>query len=101
MPWLAFALCDAENWEDAVRHKITMSVLLVLCGLALLVEHLYDLEPFTGDHLVAGGLMLALAVIVLCLPSESQPRLLALTKKLSEKAQPSTEQPEIIRDIEN
>jgi hypothetical protein len=47
-----------------------MSGLLALCGLALLVEHVFDLEPFTGDHLVAGVLMLTVAVIVWCLPSE-------------------------------
>jgi hypothetical protein len=48
-----------------------MSGLIALSGLALLAEHLYDLAPFTGDHLVAGGLMLALAVIVWCMPSQS------------------------------
>src|SRR5262249_8772296 len=45
-------------------HKITMSRLLALCGLALLVQHVFDLEPLTGDHLVAGVLMLTATVIV-------------------------------------
>jgi hypothetical protein len=56
-----------------LRHKITMSGLLALCGLALLVQHVADLRTgsnFHGDHLVAGALMLTLAVIVWCLPSE-------------------------------
>jgi hypothetical protein len=50
-----------------------MSGLLALCGLALLVQHVADLRSgsnFQGDHLVAGVLMLALAVIVWFLPSE-------------------------------
>jgi hypothetical protein len=44
-----------------------MSVLLALCGLALLIQHVAELRSgsnFQGDHLVAGVLMLALAVIV-------------------------------------
>jgi len=48
-----------------------MSGLMALCGLALLLQHLYDLQPFTGDHLVAGGLLLGMAVIVWCVPSEA------------------------------
>jgi hypothetical protein len=48
-----------------------MSGLIALCGLALLVEHVAELgSNFQGDHLVAGALMLTLAVIVWCLPSE-------------------------------
>ena len=49
-----------------------MSGLLALCGLALLVQHVTELgSNFTGDHLVAGVLMLGLAVIVWYLPSET------------------------------
>jgi hypothetical protein len=48
-----------------------MSALVALCGVALLAEHLYDLDPLTGDHLVAGALMLVVAVIVWCMPSEA------------------------------
>jgi len=51
-----------------------MSVLLALCGLALLIQHVAELRSgsnFQGDHLVAGVLMLALAVIVWFLPPES------------------------------
>jgi hypothetical protein len=58
----------------AVRHKITMSGLLALCGLALLVQHVADLRSgsnFYGDHLTAGALMLTLAVIVWFLRSEA------------------------------
>ena len=52
-------------------HKITMSGLLALCGLALLVQHVAETgSNFTGDHLVAGALMLGLAVIVWCVPSK-------------------------------
>jgi hypothetical protein len=48
-----------------------MSGLLALCGLALLVQHVAELgSNFTGDHLVAGALMLGLAVIVWFLPSK-------------------------------
>jgi hypothetical protein len=48
-----------------------MSGLIALCGLALLVQHLAEHgSNFTGDHLVAGALMLTVAVIVWCLPSE-------------------------------
>ena len=51
-------------------HKITMSGLLALCGLALLVQHVVELgSNFMGDHLVAGALMLTAAVIVWFLPS--------------------------------
>ena len=54
-----------------MRHKITMSGLLALCGLALLVQHVAELgSNFTGNHLVAGVIMLALAVIVWCVPSK-------------------------------
>jgi hypothetical protein len=56
----------------AMRHKITMSGLLTLCGLALLVQHVSDRgSNFTGDHLVAGLLMLTGAVLVWCLPSQA------------------------------
>jgi hypothetical protein len=49
-----------------------MSGLLALCGLVLLIQHVVDLGAnYTGDHLVAGILMLALAVIVWCVPSEA------------------------------
>jgi hypothetical protein len=44
-------------------------LLLALCGWALLLQHVFDLDPFTGDHLVAGALMLTTAVIVWFLPS--------------------------------
>jgi hypothetical protein len=48
-----------------------MSGLLALCGLALLAQHVAELgRNFTGDHLVAGTLMLTAAVIVWRLPSE-------------------------------
>jgi hypothetical protein len=48
-----------------------MSGLIALCGLALLVQHVAERgSNFTGDHLVAGALMLTVAVIVWCLPSE-------------------------------
>jgi hypothetical protein len=48
-----------------------MSGLMGLCGLALLVQHVAELgSNFHGDHLVAGALMLTLAVIVWCVPSE-------------------------------
>ncbi len=48
-----------------------MSGLLALCGLALLVQHVFDLAPDTGDYLVAGVVMLAAAVIVWFMPFES------------------------------
>jgi len=57
------------GWSRAVRHKIIMSGLLVLCGLALLVQHVFDRAPWAGNHLVAGALMLTAAVIVWFLPS--------------------------------
>jgi len=64
-------LCYAAGGEKAVRHKVTMSGLLALCGLALLVQHVAELgSNFTGDHLVAGALTLGLAVIVWCVPSK-------------------------------
>jgi len=56
-----------------LMHKITLSVLLALCGLALLIQHVAEIRSgsnFQGDHLVAGVLMLALAVIVWFLPPE-------------------------------
>jgi len=54
-----------------VWHKITMSGLLALCGLTLLVQHVAETgSNFTGDHLVAGALMLTAAVIVWLLPSK-------------------------------
>jgi hypothetical protein len=49
-----------------------MSGLVALCGLVLLAEHVSDLgSNFTGDHLAAGIIMLAVAVIVWFLPSEA------------------------------
>jgi len=55
-----------------VRPKITISGLLALCGLALLAQHVAELgSNFHGDHLVAGALMLMLAVIVWFPPPES------------------------------
>jgi hypothetical protein len=54
-------------------HKITMSGLLALCGLALLVQHVAERDlNFTGDHLVAGVLMLTAAVIVWFLPTQPE-----------------------------
>ena len=57
-----------------MRHKITMSGLLALCGLALLVllvQHVAELgSNFTRDHLGAGALMLTGAIIVWFVPSE-------------------------------
>ena len=54
-----------------VKHKITMSGLVALCGLALMVQHVLEPDPnYTGDHLIAGIVMLALAVIVWSLSSE-------------------------------
>ncbi len=56
-----------------LRHKITMSGLIALCGLALLVQYVFEPDPaYTGAHLIAGLLMLTLAVIVWCLPSEPE-----------------------------
>jgi hypothetical protein len=56
-----------------MRRKITMSGLLALCGLALLAQHVTELgSNFTGNHLAAGVIMLALAVIVWCLPSQPE-----------------------------
>jgi Na+-translocating ferredoxin:NAD+ oxidoreductase RnfD subunit len=56
-----------------VRHKITMSGLLALCGLALLVQHVAERgRNDTGDHLVAGALMLMAAVIVWFLPAQTE-----------------------------
>jgi hypothetical protein len=56
-----------------MRHKrAIMSGLVALCGLVLLAEHVSDLgSNFTGDHLAAGLIMLAVAVIVWFLPSEA------------------------------
>ncbi len=52
-------------------HKITMSGLVALCGLALLVQHVIEPDPnYSGDHLIAGLLMLTAAAIVWCMPSE-------------------------------
>jgi len=50
-----------------------MSGLLALCGLALLVQHVAELgSNFTGNHLAAGALMLGLAVIVWCVPVQTE-----------------------------
>jgi drug/metabolite transporter (DMT)-like permease len=56
-----------------MRHKkIIIGGLIALCGLALLVQHVAELgSNFHGDHLVAGLLMLAVAVIFWCLSSEA------------------------------
>jgi hypothetical protein len=54
-----------------MRYKLTMSGLIALCALALLVQHVAERgSNFHGDDLVAGALMLTLAVIVWCLPYE-------------------------------
>jgi Na+-translocating ferredoxin:NAD+ oxidoreductase RnfD subunit len=59
--------------KKAVRHKINMSALLALCGLALLAQHVGELGTnFTGDHLIAGALMLMAVLIVLFLPSQPE-----------------------------
>jgi hypothetical protein len=57
----------------AMRHKRTiMGGLVALCGLALLVQHVAELgSNFHGDHLLAGIVLLAVAVIVWCLPFEA------------------------------
>ena len=56
-----------------MRHKITMSGLLALCGLALLVQHVAELgSNFTGNHLAAGVIMLTAAVIVWFLPVQTE-----------------------------
>ena len=50
-----------------------MGGLLALCGLALLVQHVAELgSNFTGNHLAAGVIMLALAVIVWCVPVQTE-----------------------------
>jgi hypothetical protein len=58
---------------DAVRHKrLIMGGLVALCGLTLLVQHVAERgSDFHGDHLLSGIVMLAVAVIVWCLPSEA------------------------------
>ena len=58
--------------REAVRHKLTMSRLLALCGFALLAQHAATPESSNvqGDHLVAGLLMLTTVVIVWCLSSD-------------------------------
>jgi hypothetical protein len=54
-----------------ILRKRTLAGLVVLFGLALIVEHVANLgSNFTGDHLVAGLVMLTAAVIVCYLPSE-------------------------------
>ena len=56
-----------------MKHKIIMSALLALCGLAYLVQHVAELGTvFHGNHLGAGALMLAMAVIVWFLPSQPE-----------------------------
>jgi len=56
-----------------VRHKVTMSGLLALWGLALLAQHVAELgSEFHGNHLGAGALMLLAAVIVWFLPSKPE-----------------------------
>ena len=70
-PWTVGVIDAASSL--AMRHKRTiMSGLVALCGLALLVQHVSELgSNFTGDHLVAGIVLLAAAVIVWFLPSEA------------------------------
>jgi hypothetical protein len=54
-----------------IRHKRTiMGGLVALCGLALLVQHVFERSNFHGDYLLAGIVMLAVAVIVWCVPFE-------------------------------
>ena len=48
-----------------------MAGLVALCGLALLVQHVSELgSDFAGNHLGAAIVLLAVAVIVWCLPAE-------------------------------
>jgi hypothetical protein len=48
-----------------------MAGLVALCGLALLVQHVSELgSDFAGNHLAAAIVLLAVAVIVWCLPAE-------------------------------
>jgi hypothetical protein len=55
----------------AMRHKRTiMGGLVALCGLALLVQHVFERSDFHGDHLLAGIVMLGVAVIVWCVSFE-------------------------------
>ena len=54
----------------ALRHRIIMSGLLAVCGLALLVQHVVEPDPNIGGHLIPGVVMLALTVMVWCLLSE-------------------------------
>jgi hypothetical protein len=62
---------NSSRTREAVRHKITMSGLIALCGLALFVQHVAERgSNIQGGHLIAGALMLTLAVIVWFLPSE-------------------------------
>ena len=49
-----------------MTHKrLTMAGLVALCGLALLVQHVFAADPNTEAHLMPGIVMLATAVIVL------------------------------------
>jgi len=48
-----------------------MSGLLALCSLALLVQQVVEADPNIGAHLVPGIIMLAMAVIVCCVPSQA------------------------------
>jgi hypothetical protein len=47
-----------------------MGGLVALCGLALLVQHVFERSDFHGDHLLAGIVMLGVAVIVWCVSFE-------------------------------
>src|SRR5215471_3188854 len=53
--------------KHKITHKITMSGLLALCGLAL--QHVAELgSNFTGDHLIAGALMLVSTIPFVAIP---------------------------------
>jgi uncharacterized membrane protein len=57
----------------AMRNKKTlMGGLVALCALALLVQHVLEPDPnYTVAHLIAGLVMLMVAVIVWCVPTGS------------------------------
>ena len=66
-----------EDPKGPMADKIIKSGLVALCGLALLVQHIFDQRLLAGDNLVGTGdnlvaevLMLTAAVVVWCLPSE-------------------------------
>jgi uncharacterized membrane protein len=51
--------------EQMTHKRLTMVGLVALCGLALLVQHVFAADPNTETHLIPGIVMLATAVIVL------------------------------------